>query len=76
MTKKATLEHIRDLLMPGNAWFNMKHGTNHDIIIDKKNKKLMLSDGRVFLDDKKCKTREDQAKQYNVLHKRRLEGEK
>jgi hypothetical protein len=76
MSRKRSLEYIRDLLMPGNAGFNDKYGTNHDIHIDKQNKRIVLSDGRVYLNNKQCKTWEDQRDQLNNFHSKRCRGEK
>lgn len=72
MTKKESLEYIRDLLMPGHSGHNIRNGTNYDLIHDKKNDRLILSDGRVYVDNKTCKTRGDQKKQFNKLHKERF----
>lgn len=72
MNKKASLEHIHDLLMPGHRGHNLNNGTDYDLIHDKKNDRIILSDGRVYVDNKKCKTRDDQKAQFNKLHKERF----
>jgi len=72
MSKKVLLEHIHDLLIPGHKGHNLNNGTDYDLIHDKNNDRLILSDGRVYVDNKTCRTYEDQKAQFNKLHKERF----
>ena len=76
MKPKASLEHIRDLLLPGISGINDKYGRCHTVVVDHANERLMLTDGRVFVDNKTCRDGDDQMKQLNVLHKRLYHGGK
>lgn len=73
MTDKRSLEYLKDLLTPGLNGANDKHNTNHKLSIE--GDKLKLSNGRIVVDNNKCKTSQDQLDQLNEAFRALRQGE-
>lgn len=60
MKEKLSLGVLRDLIQPGVSDINKRKAKNYKLVIDFLERKLMISDGTLLVDDNQCASYEDQ----------------
>lgn len=63
MSQLKTLNQLKDFMQPGINGINYKNGSSHTMVVD--GDKLKLATGKVLVDNRKCKTGDDQIAQVN-----------
>ena len=58
--RKVYLGVLRDLIQPGMRDINRRKSKNYELVIDFIERKLMISDGTLLVDDDKCESHRDQ----------------